>query len=125
MDHIRRQLSRHILGGTAFNKLEDILDEFPHEQLGKQVEGLPYTFWQLFEHMRITQRDILDFSTNDNYRELEWPADYWTKEPAPKDREEWVQSKTQFFKDRGALLTLIQSSDKDLAVPFAHGDGQT
>lgn len=125
MDYIRKQLSQHILGGNAFKKLEDILDEFPFDQLGKQIEGLPYTFWQQFEHMRITQRDILDFSTNDNYQELEWPTDYWTKELAPKDQEEWEQNKTRFFRDRKTLLSLIQDDEKELSAPFDHGNGQT
>lgn len=125
MDYIRKQLGQHIFGGNAFKKLEDILDEFPFHQLGKQVKGLPYTFWQQFEHMRITQRDILDFSTNENYRELEWPADYWTKDRAPKDQEEWQRSKSQFFQDREALVSLIQESNRSLSAPFDHGDGQT
>lgn len=125
MDHFSKQLSQHILGGNAFKKLEDILEEVAFDQLGIQVDALPYTFWQQFEHMRITQRDILDFSTNDNYQELEWPEDYWPKEPAPKNREDWERSKQQFFQDREALLSLIQGSDKELSVPFEHGDGQT
>jgi hypothetical protein len=73
----------------------------------------------------ITQRDILDFSANDNYRELEWPEDYWNPEPAPRDREEWEQSKNQFFRDREIVLSLIQQSENDLDEPFDHGDGQT
>ena len=125
MDHFSKQLSQHILGGNAFKKLEDILEEVAFDQLGIQVDPLPYTFWQQFEHMRITQRDILDFSTNDNYQELEWPKDYWSQEQAPKDQEEWERSKQQFFQDREALLSLIQGSGKELSVPFEHGDGQT
>lgn len=125
MDYIQEQLGQHILGGNAFKKLEDILEEFPFEQLDTHIQGLPYTFWQQFEHMRITQRDILDFSVGEDYQELEWPADYWTKEPTPKDPEEWEQNKNQFFQDREALLALIQSSDKDLSAPFNHGKGQT
>lgn len=125
MDYIRKQLSRHISGGNAFKKIEEILEEVPFDQLGKQVEGLPYTFWQQFEHMRITQKDILDFSTNENYQELEWPADYWTKESAPKNQEEWEGSKTRFFQDRDALLSLIQATETKLSAPFEHGEGQT
>lgn len=125
MDYIRTQLGQHILGGNAFKKLEDILEEFPFEQLGKQIEGLPYTFWQQFEHMRITQKDILDFSTNENYKELKWPADYWTKDFAPTDREEWEQNKKRFFRDRDMLLSLIQDAGAELSAPFDHGGGQT
>lgn len=125
MDHIRKQLSRHILGGNAFKKLEEILEEVAFNQLGQQLEGLPYTFWQQFEHLRITQRDILDFTTDENYTALEWPADYWPKDLAPGDPNEWQQSKNQFFQDREALISLIQDPDRELSVPFDHGDGQT
>lgn len=125
MDYIRKQLGQHILGGNAFKKLEDILEEVAFNQLGQQLEGLPYTFWQQFEHMRITQKDILDFSTHENYTALEWPADYWPKEIAPKNQDEWQRSKSQFFQDREDIIALIQDADKELSATFDHGDGQT
>jgi uncharacterized damage-inducible protein DinB len=125
MEHIRKQLYQQILGGNAFKKIEDILKEVPFDQLGKRFDGLPYTFWQQFEHMRITQKDILDFSLGEDYQELEWPKDYWTEDTAPRDQEEWKRSKQLFFQDREAILSLIQDSENDLTRTFVHGDGQT
>lgn len=125
MNPIRKQLSEQILGGNAFKKIEDILEEVAFDQLGEQIEGLPYTFWQQFEHMRITQKDILDFSVNEDYQELQWPKDYWNPEPAPQDQEEWERSKQQFFQDREAILSLIRDVKKNLTQPFEHGTGQT
>lgn len=124
MDHIREQLNQQILGGNAFKTIEEILEEVTFEQLGVRIDKLPYTFWQQFEHMRIAQRDILDFSANDNYQPLEWPADYWPEAWAPKDQQEWERSQRQFFEDRAAMLSLIRSREA-LSVPLAHGDGQT
>lgn len=125
MDLIRKQLSEQILGGNAFKLIEEILEEVAFEQLGKQIDGLPYSFWQQFEHMRITQKDILDFSVDEDYRELQWPNDYWKPEPAPKDQGEWERSKQQFFQDREAMLSLIRDMENDLIRPFEHGMGQT
>src|SRR5690606_33592578 len=56
MEHIRKQLRQQILGRNAFKPIEEILEEVPFDKLGQQIEGLPYTFWQQFEHIRITQR---------------------------------------------------------------------
>ena len=125
MEHIRKQLGQQILGGNAFKKIEEILEEVPFGQLGKQFEGLPYTFWQQFEHMRITQKDILDFSIGKDYQELAWPKDYWIKEAGPKDPAEWEKSKAMFFKDREAILYLIHNRESELSEPLEHGDGQT
>lgn len=124
-DYFRRQLIHHILGGNAFKKIEDLLDEVTVEQIGVQIEGLPYTFWQQFEHMRITQKDILDFSTNTNYQELDWPKDYWPSDPAPKHPDEWKRSKAMFYKDREQILSLIRDGQNDLSKPFPQGEGQT
>lgn len=125
MEYIRKQLSLQILGGNAFKKLEDILEEVAFDQLGKKFDGLPYTFWQQFEHMRITQKDILDFSVGEDYQELEWPRDYWNPDTAPKDQKVWERSKQRFFQDRDAILSLIQDPERDLNETFAYGDGHT
>lgn len=125
VEHIRKQLGKQILGGNAFKRIEDILEEVAFNQLGKHFDGLPYTFWQQFEHMRITQKDILDFSVGEDYHELEWPKDYWNPEPAPKDQDEWARSKQQFFQNRDAIVSLIQDPENNLTQSFAHGEGQT
>lgn len=125
MEYIKKQLSQQILGGNAFKKIEEILEQVTFEQLGKKHNGLPYTFWQQFEHMRITQKDILDFSVGKDYQELDWPKDYWVKETGPTNLGEWENSKTMFFRDRETLLSLIQNRESDLSEPLEGGDGQT
>lgn len=123
-EYLRKQLADQILGGNAFKKIEEILEEVAFSQLGVQFDSLPYTFWQQFEHMRITQRDILDFSTHADYTAPEWPRDYWTRDPAPKDRQAWESSKGDFLRDRESFLSLIRHQS-DLFQPFPHGTGQT
>ena len=123
--YLREQLADQILGGNAFIKIEDVLGMVDFNQLGKQFAGLPYTFWQQFEHIRITQLDILSFSKNEDYRALEWPKDYWPKAPAPDSREQWESTKKSFFKDREAFLQWVLDQNNDLSRPFDHGEGQT
>ena len=123
--YLREQLANQIQGGNAFIKIEEVLEMVDFNQLGKQFPGLPYTFWQQFEHIRITQLDILSFSKNEDYRALKWPKDYWPKEPAPDSREQWESFKKSFFKDREEFLKWVLDQNNDLSTPFEHGDDQT
>jgi hypothetical protein len=92
---------------------------------GKQPAGLPYSAWQLLEHIRITQHDILDFCLNPNYTELSWPAEYWPKSPEPSSPSAWTDSIRQFKQDRAALQRLARDSSVDLDARVPHGNGQT
>ena len=123
--YLRKQLANQILGGNAFIKIEEVVEMVDFNQLGKRFPGLPYTFWQQFEHIRIAQLDILAFSKNEDYRLLEWPKDYWPKDPAPDSREQWESSKKSFFDNRDAFLKWILDQNNDLSKPFDHGEGQT
>src|SRR5690606_18672926 len=123
--YLREQLVRQIRGGNAFKKIESILEEVDYNQLGKQFAGLPYTFWQQLEHLRITQWDILEFCTNHNYEPLDWPKDYWVPEYGPSSLENFESKKKMFFQDREQFLDLLLDINNDLYKPFSHGDGQT
>jgi DinB superfamily len=95
----------------------------PERLRGKQPSGLPYSPWQLVEHIRITQHDILEFCINSEYRELSWPDDYWPRSPA-RGRE-WEESIEQFGRDRLALERLARNRQIDLESAIPHGSGQT
>ena len=123
--YIRKQLVNQIQGGNAFLKIEEVLKMVDFDQLGTRFPGLPYTFWQQFEHIRIAQLDILAFSKNKGYRPLNWPDDYWPKEPAPSSLEQWESSKKSFLEDRNTFLEWLRDQNNDLSTPFEHGDGQT
>jgi len=117
-------LIKHILGGNAFIKLEEILDGIDYEQVGTRLDGLPYSFWQILEHMKIAQKDILNFSEGGNYMSLKWPDEYWPDHSAPQSPEEWENTKTAFFKDRKRFNDLLNNNPDSLLLPFEWGDGQ-
>lgn len=117
-------LIKHILGGNAYKKIEDILEEISFDKLGIKLEGLPYSFWQVFDHLRIAQKDILEFSVNPNYKALKWPDDYWPENTAPESENQWKIAKEDFFKDRDQMNNLLESNQDKLLVPFPHGNGQ-
>lgn len=95
----------------------------PEPLRGRQPSGLPYSPWQLVDHIRKTQHDILDFCINSEYKELSWPDDYWPRSPAPG--REWEESIEQFGRDRLALERLARNRQIDLESAIPHGSGQT
>ncbi len=119
-----KYLIAFLKGRQAFAPLEVILEKIPKEVRGIVPDKLPYSLWQLVEHIRVCQWDILDFSRNPRYKEMNWPADYWPKETAPKNDEEWDNSIEKIFSDRDEFITLLEAKDCDLYTPFPWGNGQ-
>jgi hypothetical protein len=99
--------------------------DFPIELRGKKPHGAPHTAWQLLEHMRLAQEDILDFSRNPDYQERKFPEDYWPPTPAPPSTEAWESSVQQFEKDLKAMEKLISDPAADLFTKIPHGQAQT
>lgn len=119
-----KELISFLTKGNAHVTFHDAVKNIPVDDLGKVPEYLPYSIWQITEHIRIAQKDILDFSANTNYKELNWPDDYWPKEAAPKDEAEWEKSLKQIDDDLNEFIELLNDSE-DLFKPFDHGNGQT
>src|SRR2546422_301131 len=92
---------------------------------GVAPHGLPHSPWQLLEHLRLTQRDILDFCRNPAYAERAWPEEYWPPSAGPPTRAAWDESITAFRRDREALKQLPADSAVDLFARIPHGTGQT
>ena len=92
---------------------------------GKKPRGAPHTAWQLLEHMRIAQWDILEFSRNPRHASPKWPDGYWPETAAPPDEAAWDKSIKRFRADLKAMQKLVADPANDLFAPFAHGDGQT
>jgi len=92
---------------------------------GVVPEGLSHSPWQLLEHLRRAQHDILDFCRNPGYVELSFPAAYWPAEPAPPSEKAWKESIAAFRRDRDALKKLAGDPDIDLFARIPHGTGQT
>ncbi|MEZ4699190.1 MAG: DinB family protein [Rhodothermales bacterium] len=92
---------------------------------GVRVEGAPHSAWELLEHLRIAQWDILDFCRNPAYTQPNWPADYWPAEPAPANDAAWETSVAAYRADRAAMKALAADPAIDLFAPIPHGAGQT
>jgi hypothetical protein len=122
---VRRWIVWLLGGGGAHVKFEDAIEDFPAKLLGKKPRHLPYSAWQLLEHMRLAQADILDFSVNAAYKELEWPADYWPKTVSPPDPAAWEKSVRQFRAGLRRMQKLVQNPKTDLQTPIPWGSGQT
>ena len=110
--------------GNAHVSFNDAVKNIPFEDLGKKPGDLPYSIWQVTEHIRITQKDILDFSANKNYKELNWPDEYWPKNAVPENEQDWENSIKTINKDLNDFIELLKNS-QDIFKPFDHGNGQT
>jgi hypothetical protein len=97
----------------------------PADLRGTKPSNLPYSPWQLVEHLRITQADILDFCRNPKYRERTWPDDYWPSAESPPDSATWDKSVRDFLRDRAALQDLSRDPKVALEARIPHGEGQT
>jgi uncharacterized damage-inducible protein DinB len=91
---------------------------------GVRPKGAPHSAWQLLEHLRICQRDILEFCRNPKYVELQF-EDYWPATVAPPTAGAWKKSVTAFRRDREALKALAADRRVDLFAKIPHGTGQT
>lgn len=123
---LREQLIALLRGGQAHVTFDDALKDLPAELRGTVPPKLPYSAWQLLEHLRITQRDILNFSAppTGGYQPLEWPEDYWPRSPLPPGPRAWDQSIAAIRTDLEHFEALIQNPGADLFKPFRWGDGQ-
>lgn len=125
LDPLRKELIFQVNGGHAHAPLEKVTEKFPLQLQGVVPDGLPYSAWQLLEHIRLSQADMLEFCTSKNYKEKKWPEDYWPKSPAPPNSRAWEASVRRIKDDRAKFIKLLSNPKADLFVPFPWGDGQT
>jgi hypothetical protein len=92
---------------------------------GVRPPGSPHSAWELLEHARLAQWDILDFAVNPKHVSPDWPSGYWPKNPAPADEAEWEKSVREFFHDLQEMEKLVSNPRTDLFAPIPHGTGQT
>jgi len=122
---LRLQLLALLKGGEAHASFSDVMKNLPPKLRGAIPDRLPHSAWMLLEHMRLAQRDILDFSTNPKYKPMKWPDDYWPKNPAPPTSGAWNKSIQQFRKDLASMHALVANRKTDLFAPIPWGEGQT
>jgi hypothetical protein len=122
---LRELVSRLLAWEDAHAGFDAAVQGFPTEDRGTQPAGLPYSGWQLVEHLRITQKDILDFCVAPEYEEREWPEDYWPTSAQPPSDGAWDESIRQYKEDRRALQQLATNPEIDLGARVPHGKDQT
>lgn len=110
-------------GGSAHIGLKGALKGLPAEARGATPDKLPYSIWQLVEHIRIAQWDMLQFCLNANHKSPKWPDDYWPNESLPADDAVWENSLRQIDNDLKEFIELVKNEDIYKKLP--HGSGQT
>jgi DinB family protein len=128
-DHRDESLRKHVLyllrGGGAHVSFEDFVKSFPPDLCNRQIEGLPYTPWQVLEHMRLAQWDILEFSRDPDHVSPEFPRGYWPKPDDLGTPVSWQKTIDEFRKDLKQMEALVENASTDLYAKIPHGDGQT
>ncbi len=121
---LREQLVKLMQGGQAFTPFEEVVQGITAADAGKKADNLPYTLWQLLEHLRIALYDILHFSRNPAYVSPEWPKGYWPNEAAPADEAALTKSISSVKAGLQQMVQLVKDPANDLFKPFEHGTGQ-
>lgn len=111
--------------GNAHLSLDEAVADFPMARINERPPHVPYSSWHLLEHLRLTQRDILDFIRDPDYQERQWPDDYWPAPAATTDAAGWDHTLAAFRADAAALAALADDPDRDLHAAISWGDGQT
>jgi uncharacterized damage-inducible protein DinB len=124
-DSVRDLVARLLAWEDAHVSLDKAIAGIPPELRGAVPDKLPYSAWQLLEHLRIAQHDILDFCRNPDSEELKWPADYWPASAAPPSQAAWDDSLRRFKQDRTSLQEMAADETIDLEAKIPHGTGQT
>jgi uncharacterized damage-inducible protein DinB len=122
---LRRLLSKLLDWEDAHVGFDTAVAGIPAKLRGVRPAGAPHSPWQLVEHLRLAQSDILDFCVNPQYEEKKWPDDYWPAAAAPPSARAWNASIARFVADRQALQKLAANPKIDLTATIPHGSGQT
>ena len=125
-DNALRDHVRYVLRGEgAHVAFDDFTAGFPIELCGQSVEGLPYTAWQVLEHMRIAQWDILEFSRDAKHVSPKWPEGYWPPKQQVGTPELWQESVEKFRSELKQMEDLVADPSTNLLAKISHGTGQT
>lgn len=125
-DHlIREQLKELLTWRSAHTEFERVVKNVPPDLRGACPSDAPYSLWQLLEHIRRAQWDIIDFCTNPEYTTPQWPDAFWPADAAPSSREDWQRSIDTYRRDRQSLIDLVQDDSINILDAIPYGEGQT
>jgi hypothetical protein len=123
-----RSLRDHLIAmltePNAHLTFEEAIDIEPKDY-GTVLPGLAHSAWQLLEHLRLAQSDIVEFSCNAKHESPPFPEGYWPEDAAPADRQAWNESVQQFQTDLQRMTELVDDESRDLFPRIPHGEGQT
>lgn len=122
---LRQQLIDNLRGSNAHTDFAEAIKDFPAELRGMRPKGSPHSPWELLEHMRIAQWDILEFSRDPDHVSPSFPDGYWPAAPEPPDDKAWDRSVNSFCSDLQSLCALIADDATDLFARIPQGNGQT
>lgn len=122
---LRQHLVNLLTGSHAHADFNAAVKDLPAELRGKRPKGADHSPWEILEHLRITQNDILEFSRDPNYHSPDWPSGYWPASAASPDEHAWEKSVRAFRHDLKELCALVTGEANDLYAKFPWGDGQT
>jgi len=121
---LRVELDRLLSGKGAHASFDEAVADFPEHLRGVRVQDAPHSAWELLEHMRIAQWDMVEFSRDAAHASPEWPSGYWPSSAAPTGAE-WDKSVSAFRSNLQDMRKIVGSEECDLFKPLAHGKGQT
>jgi hypothetical protein len=124
-DRLREHLIALLDGKGAHIPFEEAVKHFPESLRGTKPPGAPHTAWQLLEHLRIAQWDILEFSRDAKHKSPKWPEGYWPATEAPPTKDAWQESIHKYKADLKSMQALIADQKHDLYARLPHGEGQT
>ena len=122
---LREHLLYLLRGGGAHVDFESAVTDFPQELVNKSARGVPYTPWGLLEHVRIAQRDIVEFSRDPAHVSPPWPEGYWPAPDATADRAAWDRTVEAVRAGLRQMAAMVEDPASDLYALIPHGTGQT
>lgn len=128
VDHdaaLRQHLLELLHGGHAHADFDTAVRGLAPALRGKRPRGAEHSPWEILEHLRIAQWDILEFSRDPGHESPDWPSGYWPRTPAPPDTKAWERSVRAFRRDLKAMSDLAANPATDLLARIPHGNGQT
>jgi DinB superfamily len=122
---VRKHVLYLLRDGGAHMSFDDFVGSFPADLCNRKIDGLPYTAWQVLEHMRLAQWDILEFSRDASHVSPEFPKGYWPEPEEPGTPALWQKTIDEFQNDLKQMEALVEDPSTDLYAKIPHGDGQT
>jgi hypothetical protein len=122
---IADELTKYLHAGNAHVSLEDALKGLPPDLRGAVPSGLPYSIWQLLDHIRITLWDMAEFCINPDHESPEWPEGYWKKDPNPPSEKAWSDCLKAIQTEKKRFNELLQKDSTELTAALPQGEGQT